>query len=779
MGVSIQAESHTVELAFIYEYEHDSDVLEYYDQPHQIKLIYQSKSGKNMGVLHTPDFLVLRQGEVGYEEIKTESELEILANKMPDRYVRSEDGKWRCPPGEKYAAQYGMYYHVRSNNEVSVPFQRNMIFLEDYLDNKCPNVNTEVTDSVVRIVKREFGVTLAELRDLTKDIATSDDINILIATEKIYINLLTDAIADEEHVRVFISREIGQSYVCESDARYLFSELEFSTFNMKEGATFTWNEIPWKIVNIGQDKIYVSGDNGVIISLPHDHFTALLESNEIKGLSKDAKGSIDEEAQNILDNATTDKLEEANRKWSAIRSIIEDDVYTECGISKYTLRDWVRSFRDAEKKYGFGYVGLIPKSGKRGNRNRKLPSDTIKEQDSVIENFYETLTEPNRRSVWSRLVAVCKEKGLIAPSYETFCRTVANRDQYKQVRSRRGERAAYQCEEFFWDLEWSTPRHGDRSVEIAHIDHTQVDIDLVWSKDPKKNLGRPWLTLLIDAYSRRILAIYLSYDEPSYRSCMMVLRECVRRHKKLPQIIVVDRGAEFESVYFETFLAFFRITKKSRPGSKARFGTVIERIFGTTNTAFIHNLAGNTKIMKLVRQVTRKNAPKERAEWTLFWLYVFLSIWCYEIYDNLEHTTLRQTPREVFEASILKNGLRSHRFIQYDENFRRLTLPTTDRGTAKVQQGRGVQIHYIRYWCSEFKSPSVEGKQVEVRYDPFDISYIYAFVNGRWVKCIAEYHALFRGRSEKEIMIATNEIRRLDRVSNRNHTINAKKIANF
>jgi hypothetical protein len=40
MGLTIQFESHTVELAGIYQMEYDSDVLEYYDQPPSIKLNY-------------------------------------------------------------------------------------------------------------------------------------------------------------------------------------------------------------------------------------------------------------------------------------------------------------------------------------------------------------------------------------------------------------------------------------------------------------------------------------------------------------------------------------------------------------------------------------------------------------------------------------------------------------------------------------------------------------------------------------------------------------------
>lgn len=60
MGVIIQAESHRNELAGIYEKEYDSDTLEYYDQPPPIKLIYQAKSGRQVGVWHTPDYFVIR-----------------------------------------------------------------------------------------------------------------------------------------------------------------------------------------------------------------------------------------------------------------------------------------------------------------------------------------------------------------------------------------------------------------------------------------------------------------------------------------------------------------------------------------------------------------------------------------------------------------------------------------------------------------------------------------------------------------------------------------------
>ena len=97
----------------------------------------------------------------------------------------------------------------------------------------------------------------------------------------------------------------------------------------------------------------------------------------------------------------------------------------------------------------------------------------------------------------------------------------------------------------YWELSYALPRHGDRPFEVAHIDHTLLDVELVDSQT-RHHFGRPWATFLTDAFSRRELAVYLTFDEPSYRSCMMTLRECVRRFSRFPQILVVDGGREFE-----------------------------------------------------------------------------------------------------------------------------------------------------------------------------------------------------------------------------------------
>ena len=88
MGVTIQFESHRVELAGIYEMEHDPEVLEFYDQPIQIKLDYEGTGGKRLGVLHTPDFFVIRTTAAGWEEWKTEEELLASCRAEPKQVPR-------------------------------------------------------------------------------------------------------------------------------------------------------------------------------------------------------------------------------------------------------------------------------------------------------------------------------------------------------------------------------------------------------------------------------------------------------------------------------------------------------------------------------------------------------------------------------------------------------------------------------------------------------------------------------------------------------------------
>ena len=779
MNCTIQFESHRVELADVYEMEYDNDVIEYYDQPPTFKLEYCSTNGRRQVVMHTPDYFAIRKETAGWDECKTEEQLEELSERNPNRYCRGEDGEWRCPPGEAYAEQFNFYYRVRSSKTIDWIFQRNIQFLEDSLRVDQPEVDDSAREVVSAVVAAEPSIKLEEVFLKAEGVASRDDIYQLIATGDVYVDLNAAPLVEPHQVRVFPNKETATAYahIVEVPSNALANNPRF--IDLAVGGAVEWNNRAWKIANVGDTMVSLVGENNGFTELPLAAFELLVKEGRVSGVVARPGTCLNDEAAKILAEANEDDFRTANIRANLVcRRLRGEPLPDDNNVSERTLRYWVSQYKEMEVKYGNGYLGLLPHIRRRGFHGSKLPEATWELITEFIENDYETLKQKKKYEVWVVLKNMCDKRAVIAPSYKTFARAVRRRSGYRQTLKRKGRRAAYTEEPFYWELELKTPRHGDRPFEICHIDHTELDVESP-SSQTGRTLGRPWLTLLTDAYSRRILAVYVTFDPPSYRSCMMILRQCVRLHGRLPQIIVVDGGAEFRSAYFDTLLARYECTKKTRPPAKARFGSVCERLFGTTNTQFIHNLRGNTQITRNVRQVTKSVNPKGMATWPLGNLYDRICEYAYEVYDTIAHPALGETPRNTFVEGIVRTGKRPRRYIPYDEDFLMWTLPTTPMGTAKMIAGRGIKIHHIYYWSDSFRNPDLEGTRVPVRYDPFEVGIAYAFVAKRWVRCYSEYYSVFHGRSEKELMIATKELRALKNSHSQQFTVSAKKLADF
>jgi putative transposase len=117
--------------------------------------------------------------------------------------------------------------------------------------------------------------------------------------------------------------------------------------------------------------------------------------------------------------------------------------------------------------------------------------------------------------------------------------------------------------------------------------------------------------------------------------------------------------------------------------------------------------------------------------------------------------------------------------IRYDQEFWMCTLPSTLKGTANVLPGCGVKINYLYYWSDTFRDPVIECQQVPVRYDPFDAGTAYAFVRRQWVQCHSECFAVFQGGSEREVMVASKELRRRHQCHSGQLKITARKLADL
>jgi putative transposase len=158
MGLTIQFESHRIELPSILMKEYNPDVLEYYDQPPSFLITYPGKNGRKMTHYHTPDFFTIWKDRAGWEVWEPEEKLNKMSETYPGRYYKDNNGKWRCPPGEKYAARYGLYYEVHSSREIDENYQRNINFLDDYLRNADkPVVSEEIREASPQDLAEEIG----------------------------------------------------------------------------------------------------------------------------------------------------------------------------------------------------------------------------------------------------------------------------------------------------------------------------------------------------------------------------------------------------------------------------------------------------------------------------------------------------------------------------------------------------------------------------------------------------------------------------------------------
>jgi putative transposase len=774
MGVTIQAESHTNELAALYEWDHDEATKEFYDQPPSIKLSYRAKNGRMVYPLHTPDYFVISQQWIGWVECKTEEQLLKLAETQPARYQQDGEGNWRCPPGEMYAEQFGLGYRVRSSRENEWILLRNLTFLSDYLDADCPEPTDEQRNVATELFRSRPWMPLIDLVRADAKLP-SDAVYKLIADEELYFPMRSQPLAELEYAIVYRDEVAAEAYRLQSQPlQSRFESVE--PVEIAPGGSLLWAGAPWRIENVGDGVLFLRNAEGHGSRLRKEELEDYLREGLITGLPKSHDTDHEQAVLTAVAGASPEAMQEAVERYRMLHP--EHGVSSNLNRCARTFKRLRKQYRDAELLHGNGMVGLYPQIHRRGNRCRKLDEAVIKIMQEVIHEKYLVPHRPTCKGVYGEAVLRCKEAGLVPPSAKSFRAEINRISRYEQELKRSGKRAAYTFEEFHWRLDMTTPRHGERPFDIAHIDHTQLDIEVA-DRRYGKAFERPWLSVMLDAYSREPLASWISFDEPSYVSCMMLIKECVKRHARVPRVLVLDGGSEFDSVYFETLIAHLKILKKSRAKSKARYGSVLERFFGTTNTQMVHNLRGNTQATKTPRQCTPSHDPRKHVAWTLAGLHDAFDDWLDRVYSVNEHPALGVSPAEAFATGLLDFGSRAHKRISYTKGFELLCMPSTPKGTARVDPVAGIKVNYRRYWCADFRDPALHRKSVPVRYHPQDASLAFAYVGGRWVECRSELAEVFARRSVKEIALITQEIRARDREMGRKGQVTAERIAQY
>lgn len=304
----------------------------------------------------------------------------------------------------------------------------------------------------------------------------------------------------------------------------------------------------------------------------------------------------------------TELSEEALLKQQVIQSLLES-----CDRIIYGQRQ-----REAAEKLGVSVRTvrrLVKKWEEKGLEALTQTKRVDKGQHRIDEEWQKfiikTYKEGNkggkritRQQVALRVKARAEELGeKNYPSYRTVYRVlepiIEQQEQTDNIRSRgwRGSR-----------LSVKTRTGQDLSVEYSnHVwqcDHTRVDVLLVDRHG--EIVGRPWLTTVIDTYSRCIMGINLGFDAPSSELVALALRHAILPKQygseyKLhcewgtygkPEHFYTDGGKDFRSNHLQQIgmQLGFVCHLRSRPSE----GGIVERPFGTFNTELFSTLLGYT-----------------------------------------------------------------------------------------------------------------------------------------------------------------------------------------
>ncbi|MEX0608652.1 MAG: Mu transposase C-terminal domain-containing protein [Balneolaceae bacterium] len=430
--------------------------------------------------------------------------------------------------------------------------------------------------------------------------------------------------------------------------------------------------------------------------------------------------------------ATSMEIERASKEYQLLMSIQGsadiDRVASELELSKRTV---YRKLNKIKKSDRSPVASLIANKADMGNRTPRLNPKVKSIIETVTEREYLSRKAVVKYEVYKLVKLECEASELPSPSPATIYKYLNDLSAVTSAYSRVSAKKSYQIDIYQRGLDGNYPfSRATRFLQHCHIDHTQTDVFTL--TDYLTKARKPWLTAIKDSYTGLFLGYYLSFRNPSYISVMMCLRNMVRRWQLVPESIYVDGGKELNSRSIERLCAAYSITKASREG-QPRAGTTIERAFGTLNTSFFHNLEGNSKATRNVRQITNKDLPANEAVWRLGDIDRIIDQVFQEY--NRSHTEKGElSPLDLCEQSKEQYGLKPSCKIAFDDEFYFNSLPVVTKGYVTLRKGKPIRYEKMDFWNRKFHQVTTKGERCDARWDPEDYKSIYVYFCNKWIK---------------------------------------------
>jgi putative transposase len=389
-----------------------------------------------------------------------------------------------------------------------------------------------------------------------------------------------------------------------------------------------------------------------------------------------------------------------------------------------TLYNWVTAFKVK------GLTGLRPKQRSDSGRYRSAQDQLV----DVIKGLYLRTPPVPIMTVYRKVQEICSENGWESPCYDVVRNVILKMPTSLKTLAHDGKKAYNQQFGLAHRFEADGPN------EIWQADHTLLDIRVL---DARRQAFKPWLTVIIDDYSRAIPGYFLGFEPPSSVRIALALRHAIWRKEEpnwticgIPEKFYSDRGSDFMSNHIDQVaidLKFDTIqTEPDDPQGKGK----CERFFLTVTESFLSKSPGYAP----------EGYGDVEAVLTIEQFEERFKSWLTTDYLLGVHSETKVPPKDRWESFPFVP-----RMPDSIEQLDLLLLTVTQ--TRRVRRD-GIRFSGFRYF--DVSLSGYIGEDVTIRYDPRDLSQILVYSNNLLVCRASCFELSGRSVSLKEVRQARN-----------------------
>lgn len=370
-------------------------------------------------------------------------------------------------------------------------------------------------------------------------------------------------------------------------------------------------------------------------------------------------------------------------------------------VALRTARRWLAQYRKN------GLVGLSRKPRQDQGKHRSFNPQL----QQLIEALALQRPQPTTAQIYRQVQQLAAQHNWQLPTYRTVCGLVQHLEPALVTLAQQGSKVY--AEQF--DLIYR--READQPNQIWQADHCLLDI---WVLGEQGQALKPWLSVIIDDYSRAIAGYQFSFQAPSALRTALTLRQAIwyksdpRWHVcGIPEIFYTDHGSDFTSKHMEQVSADLKIqlifSQVGVPRGRGR----IERFFETVNQLFLAKLPGYSP----------PGTPAAPAKLTLAELENQFHQFIMEDYHLREHSAIALAPQRRWEES---------NFLpQMPASLEQLDLLLLTVVQTRQVHPDGIHFQGLRYLDTILAA--YVGEAVTIRYDPRDMAEIRVYHEEKFV----------------------------------------------